>query len=327
MILWLVATVTGAAEAAEAGVVDRVAAVVNDEVVTLSDVYDLGADYIVRKCQDPATGAVTPEPCTTEAELEVLDTLLRRVLIQQELERLDLDVTAADVDQAIDATVRQFQLADRQALRAEVEAAGKRWDQYREELEEVMRHQTFQGRVLAPRITVSDDEVKDFYQRTARNVKTPTAKVSGLGIGIPPGSTPEQEAEIVEQAQELAEALNAGELTFEKAVELYDVGVAPSFAQEFTPTSIIEPLAEVVFAAEPGVVQPPVRAATPKGDVLFIVRVDAKGERSEVAPFEEIEAQIRDQLFREKLDEAEEEWYQRARREAAIDIKLKVPDA
>jgi hypothetical protein len=34
---------------ADAGVVDRVAAVVNDDVIVLSEVYDLGADYIEQK--------------------------------------------------------------------------------------------------------------------------------------------------------------------------------------------------------------------------------------------------------------------------------------
>jgi peptidyl-prolyl cis-trans isomerase SurA len=309
-----------AAFGADAGIADRLVAVVNDEVVTLSDVYEIGADYVSKKCPEMT------EPCVTEAELEVLDSLLRRVLIRQELTKLELDVSAADVDQAIDATVRQYQLADRQALRAEVEASGKRWDKYREELEEFMRQQTFQGRVLAPRITVSDDEVQDFYQRTARNVRTPTAKISGIGIAIPPDATPEQEAEMVTQATLLAEALNKGEITWDDAVKLYNSLPPGMFeGQDFTPTSIIEPLAAVVFAAEPGVVQAPVRVETGAGaEVLFLVRVDDKGEKSEVAPFEEIEEELKDQLFREELEQAEEEWYQRARREAAIDVKLEV---
>jgi parvulin-like peptidyl-prolyl isomerase len=58
--------------------------------------------------------------------------------------------------------------------------------------------------------------------------------------------------------------------------------------------------------------------------VLFVLRVDSKTEKSEVAPFEEVKEQLRDQVFGEKLVDAEEEWYQRARREAAINVLLKV---
>ncbi len=303
---------------ASATVVDRVAAVVNDEVIALSEVHDLGGDFIAQRC--PGEG--DPQ-CVVPAELEVLDALLRRAMIRQELDRLDLQVTAADVDQAIDRTVRQYQLEDRQQLREEVEASGKRWDQYREELFEFLRTQTFQARVLAPRVSVSEDEVRDFYQRASRKVKKETAKVSGLGIPVPPDATPDQVVEITLQASNLVQEINAGELTWEQAVADYDTaGVSRMLAgQAFDQGMLIEEVDEVVFAAEVGVVQPPRRV----GDVLFVIRVEERGERSEVAPFEEVRGQLEEQVFQEKLQDAEEEWYQRARREAALVIKLQVP--
>lgn len=422
MMMFLV----GAAHAASAPVVDRIAAVVNDEVVALSDVYDLGRDFVEQRCPaavapipepaplpepvvpaegvppiDPPTPPVVPEPapaeptlggepgqpvvpgtlppeptepavppvepitapgplpepvasetpapepapsepvtladplpppapgverCAAEAELEILDALIRRVLIRQELVRLELDVTAADVDQAIDRTVRQYQLADRQALKAEVEGGGKRWDQYRDELLEFLRTQAFQGRVLAPRVTVTEDELNDFYQRTARKVTKPVVKVSGLGMGIPAEATPEEAAMKVTEAELLVEDLNAGKISWEDAVERYDQGAAGMFANPelVAATSYIPPLSTTILAAPVGVVQAPVRMDNPNGmTVLFILRVDQREERSEVAPFEEVKDQIKDQVFSEKLADAEEEWYQRARREAAVDVKLK----
>lgn len=305
------------AGAAEAGVVDRVAAVVNDEVIALSEVYELGGEFVPQRCPE------LTEPCVTEAELEILDALIRRTLIRQELKRLDLEVTAADVDQAIDRTVRQYQLADRQALKAEVEASGKRWDQYREELFEFLRTQNFQARVLAPRVTVRDDEVLDFYNRTARSTRRPFASVSGFGIAVPPGAPPEVVATIEQQAQDLVAALNAGTSTWDEAVSLYDgAGLAPMFGgKDFDQGSLVEPLDRAVFAAEVGVVQPPMRM----GDVLFVLKVESRGEKTEVAEFADVQERLKDEVFRQKLEEAEEEWYQRARREAAVDIKLVVP--
>lgn len=311
MIALLLAVATAAG-----GVVDRIAAVVNDEVIALSEVYELGGDFVSQRCPEGA------DPCVTEAELEILDALIRRVLIRQELKRLDLEVTAADVDQAIDRTVRQYQLADRQALKAEVEASGKRWDQYREELFEFLRTQNFQGRVLAPRVTVRDDEVLDLYNRTARSTVRPVASVAGFGVAVPPGAPPEVVAAVEQQAAELVAALNAGTTGWEEAVSLYDgAGLAAMFGgKEFDQGALVEPIDRVVFAAEVGRVQAPLRM----GDVLLILKVVSRGEKSEAAAFEEVEERLKDEVFRLKLEEAEEEWYQRARREAAIDVKLVV---
>ena len=145
-----------------------------------------------------------------------------------------------------------------------------------------------------------------------------------LGIGVPPESTPEDEQTILTETHELVASINAGEMTWEDAVRDYDVGVAGMFTGlEVTPGSIAEQLAAVVFAAEPGVVQEAVRMPTPGGvDVLFVLRVDDRDERSEVMPFEDVRDQLEDQVFQEKLEIAQDEWYQRARREAAVSIKL-----
>lgn len=377
-VLWLAGQAWAAST--EARIVDRVAAVVNDEVISLSEVYDLGREFIDQRCADVAEPEPAPPPpapvpapetptdgaspadapadappadappgdpapppppdapapdagprtrlepsCVASAELEVVDALVRRVLIRQELVRLQLDVTGADVDQAIDRTVKQYELADRQALKAEVEASGKRWDQYRDELLEFLRGQAFQARVLAPRVTITEDEIKDLYQRTSRKVTKPSVKVSGLGIAIPPDATPSQQELLLTQATGLVASLNAGEIPWDQAVQLYDAGASAMFEdQDFVPGSLIEPLGSVVFNAEVGVVQPPVRMTTPSGlDVLFVLKVDAKSTLSEVAPYEEVKAQVQEQLFQDKLADAEEEWYQRARREAAVDVKLK----
>lgn len=308
MISWLVGSLAGAA------VVDRVAAVVNDEVIALSEVYELGGEFFAQRC--PQQG----ETCVLNLELEILDVQIRRALIRQELVRLDLQVTASDVDQAIDQTIRQYpQINDRAELRAEVEAQGQRWDQYREELFEYLRTERFQGRVLAPRVSLNDDEVRDRYQRESRKMTRPTATVSGFGIVVPPDADQDQVVQITTDAVALVAAINSGELAWEEAVEQHDLaGVSSMFGREIVQGELVEGLDAVVFSAEVGVVQPPLRL----GAVLFIVRVDATGERALELSFEEAEDQIRNQLFQEKLIEAEEEWYQRARREATIEVKL-----
>ena len=202
--------------------------------MALSDVYELGGTFIERRCPESA------DDCVREAELEILDVQIRR----------DADSARSSIasgcrsppptwiGRSIDETVRQYpNIADRAALRAQVEASGQRWDQYREELFEYLRDQNFQGRVLAPRVTMNDNEVQDRYQRETRRMKKDVAMVTGFGIALPEGTDPVPEAppegsdpadppserdQVRAQANLLVNALNAGEIPWDEAVVKFD---------------------------------------------------------------------------------------------------------
>lgn len=309
--LLLATWVTGIAHAA---VVDRIAAVVDDDVIALSEVYALGGDYIRERCD-------ADRACMTEMELEVLDALIQRALVRRELSKLDAQVTGEEIDQAITRIVQDAGMADRQALRAQLEAEGTRWDAFRDEIAEQLRTQRFQQRVIGPRVLIGDDEVADLYQRTVRKGRAPEARLSALGIVIPPDAPASLQEQMTAETQKLVDALNAGQIQWDEAVKTYDgAGLASIVGgRTYREGQLAGPIDAVAFSAEPGVVQPPVRV----GNVLFVIRVDERGMGATAIPsLEEMDAQLRNQLFQEKVGAAEEEWYQRARREAAVDVLL-----
>ncbi|MEM6926870.1 MAG: peptidylprolyl isomerase [Myxococcota bacterium] len=302
--VWLVAL-------SHAGMVDRIAAVVNDDVIALSEVYDLGRDFILERC------TTLSAECVAEAEVEILDVQIRRTLIEQELRRLDLSVTATDIDDAIERTVQSYpSIADAAALRAEVERSGKQWNQYRDEMADFLRTERFQLRVLAPQVSINDDEIQDRYQREKRKMKRKTAEVRGFGIKLAEDSSLEDE---MVKAIGLIAKLNAGEIDFAQAQADNDsAGMAATFSREVAQGELVEALDRSIFATPEGKVAGPVRI----GNTLFVLSVDAFGERSEVFAFEEVQEQLKNAIFQEKIAETEAQWYQRARREAAIDIKI-----
>lgn len=299
---------------AQAGMVDRIAAVVNDDVIAVSEVYDLGRDYIMDRC--PMLG----DDCVKAAEIEILDVKIRRVLIEQELRRLDLSVTAADIDDAIERTVQQYpSIADADALRAEVERSGKSWADYRDEMADYLRTERFQLRVLAPQVSINDDEVQDRYQREKRKMKRKTAAVRGFGIKMAEGTGGTALEDAMIEALGLVSKLNSGELDFAEAqAENDSANMATTFSREVAQGELVESLDRAIFATPEGKVAGPVRI----GDILFVLRVDTMGEKSEVLSLEEVKDQLKNAIFAEKIGEAEEQWYQRARREAAVDVKL-----
>jgi parvulin-like peptidyl-prolyl isomerase len=287
----------------------------------LSEVYDLGHDFIQSRCSP----GLAYERCLREAELEVLDTLIKFALVKTELDALNMRVTGEDVDRAIDNVIRENGFTDRQDLRTYVESTGARWESYREQLKDSMRTDRFRGAILAPQVVITDDEIQDLYQRTKRKVDPGKQKATldAIGLVLAPEADEAERAAKLEALQRAVAALNAGELAWPEAVQQYDTanlaGVVAG--RTYEPGQLQGNVDTLLFSAEVGVVNEPVVV----GDVIFVVKVTSRDAVDpDVQSLEEVREQLRAQLFQQKLVSVEEEWYQRARRESAVSVLLTV---
>lgn len=315
LLAWAIGCVYGSAAFAQT--VDRIAAVVDDEVITLSEVYELGSEFIVSRC-----GAEGGEPaCYAEAEVEVLDTLIKWALVRQQLKELEMGVTGEEVDSAVDMVIRDNGFADRQSFRNYVEASGTTWSAYLSQLRDSMRMQRFQQVVLLPRVTVTDDEVVDAYRRSERSERYEGVSIDAFGVLVPPQSSEEEQAEIRASTQALVDQVRSGQLAWERAVELHDQaglhGVVSG--RTYRKGELTEALDQQVFEQEVGSVIDPAEV----GSVLFVVRLLERGLfDADLEPLEEMREEIREQIFQRKMTEVEDDWYQRARREASVQVML-----
>ncbi len=302
------------ASTASAASLDRLAAVVNDEPIALSEVYDLGGEYIDQTC-----AGVAGESCLRDTELEVLDSLILRTLVHQDLIKLGLDVTGAEVDRTIDQMGQDYGLTDRAAFRKEVERSGMSWETYRDQLTEQLRRLKFNENVIRPRISMSEDELRDLYNRTARGVDGPQQRDLGAISLAPSEDVPAEELE--DFARQLAEQINAGEVDWDEAVATYHTGVLggpDGVMGSFAQGQLAPRLDEVVFAAPIGEVTPPL---TLPGNTVVILRVVGETAAS-VRSFEEAADDLRNSLYESKIEEETERWYQQARRRSAVRILL-----
>lgn len=312
---------TGPAQAEEY-VVDRIAAVVNDEVIALSEIYDLGSQAIDEACPSGAAPA-----CRTRMEREVVDALVRRALIRQELAELGYDVTAADVDNAIDQVVRENDFPDREALRTYIERGGAAWDAYRDNLKDQLRAVRFQEIFLRSRVTVSEDELRDRYQRRIRDLEAPeVVELTAFGYKLPDPLSPEDRIRFVSEFRAVLQSARDGARTFESLVDEYDTArLSPVFAgRTFERSDLADALSTAAFDTEVGAIAEPVVFR----GVLYGLRIDARREGElDVPAFEAIRDDLAQAVLQEKYVDAEERWYQTARRKAAIRIHLEDPDA
>ncbi len=311
--LLVVSLLLGGEAVAAERVVDRVAAVVNDDVIALSEVYEIGSDEITKRC--PFQG----EACLADAEGQVLEALIDRALQRQELQRLGMDVTAEEVNAAIDDVVLTYDFPDRDALRQEVEGRGFTWDTYRaQQIEGPLRERKFVEVVLRNRVTITPDEIQDAYQRLVRSlVPPPIARIHAAGRRVDAQGGPDALPLLLAEARALVEAVRAGTTTWDEASQTWDTArVGPAFAGvRFERGDLADALAIAAFDNAPGTVVDPIIVS----GIVMLVQVVEHGEgKLDVRSFEDAKDELTEQVFMTKVTQAADDWVVTTRRRAAI---------
>jgi len=298
---------------AQAATVDRIAAVVNDDVIALSEVYTLGGPYIDEAVKGGG------EKARRGAELEVVESLLQRALITQEMQRLDLDVTEEDMERAI-VDIAQRNGLDRDHLRSEVEKSGMMWQDYRDELRENLRQMKFNQAVIQPRIVVKEDELQDAWRRKMAGLNQPMqAELGALFLSAPANGDAAAQAAAEAKVAEVQRRLAAGE-SFEavsKALDEGPYGKSDGHMGAFKQGDLMELLDRPAFSVAVGGTSEPIR--TPQG-FMFLHVFSRKA--AEAKGFEEVRDQLMEEVYGGRIEQETEQWFEAARRKAAVQILL-----
>ena len=282
---------------ASAAPVDRVAAVVNDKVITLSQVYELGRPYIERLAASGSAGD------RRAAELDVLDQQIREILIEQEMDRLKIQVDDREVDGQLEFIITQNGLKDRDGLRKAIEQGGTSWDTYLRDLKRQLRHQKFQMYIIRPRVVENEDALKDAYNRLLNNPDRPEiVDLGALFVPLRDGSDAERER-VTAIVQEAKRRFEAGEAFAALSAEL-DVagfGQAGGSMGTFRPGEIMGALDGPAFSVPVGQVSDPI--PTSRGVYLLEVR---SRELQPVGTFEEVKPSLSQQVFEEQYAREED---------------------
>jgi peptidyl-prolyl cis-trans isomerase SurA len=91
-----------------AEIVDRIVAIVNEDVITLAELGKEGQRLISQLQQEASAATIERE--TGKIRTEVLNHLIERKLAEQEAKRLGLSVSEAEVDAAIEKIIRDHEI-------------------------------------------------------------------------------------------------------------------------------------------------------------------------------------------------------------------------
>jgi peptidyl-prolyl cis-trans isomerase SurA len=290
----------GRSSAASASVVvDRVIAVVNDEIITMSDLQrEAGktADKIDERL--------------------LLEDMINRKLQMAAAKRAGMDVTEKEVSDAVEDIMKRNSL-DRRQFEAALAKEGLTLEQYRAELKEQMTLSRVFNKFVRSGLTIDEGEIRAYYERNSNAFELPEEiRVRQILVKVPENAAQSRIASLQEKAEKASERARNGE-DFLLLVREYSDDAAPEGDLGFMQRGQALPEIEQAAASlKPGEIAGPIRSSLG----FHVIRLEEIRKR--MKPYEKVKDEISNTLYNQKLENTYRSWLQTLRNESHIENKL-----
>ena len=147
----------------EAKLLDKISAIVDDNIITLSQVNRISKNLAIKRNVAPMI--YDKSNFSTD---ELVNLSINKFLIRSKLTELGYSITDDQVEAQIKANEKRLNV-DRKSLMTFLKQQGSNFDEYFETLREAIEYSYFINRVISPSISVSDQDVKNAYFK--KNIK------------------------------------------------------------------------------------------------------------------------------------------------------------
>lgn len=305
-----------------AELVDRVVAVVNDDVITMSEVNEEGRGFF-QKISEQVSGEELAAALRRARE-EVLDGLIDKKLIAQEAVKQKLDVSKEEVDAALKQMSESNRMTPEQ-FQAQVRSMGMTDDVYRDNLRTQILQSKLMNKEVRSKIIITEDMVLDYYDTNyAKQVEQGGYYLLQMGFTWKKNGVPSENVgkEVRESTRKRAEQVHrmaaAGQdfatlaRKFSELPSAKDGGNIGTFQRE----DMADYMQRAVLPLKPGELSPVVE--TPDGYQFFKLLSSQEGGIVLQAPLEGVKEEIKGLLYEEKLKEALAVWVKGLKESAYI---------
>lgn len=310
LVVLLVAAATLPAHAAR--VVERVVAVINDEIILETELEQYAAPGYRGPDPDTADGKKQWD----ETKRKALESLIDGKLVQQQAKELKLTVTPEEVERAIAQVKEQNKLDDNTFVEA-LKQQGFTLESYRKTLRKQILELKVVNTAVRSRVSVGDDEVRAYYKQNER--LTAGDRQSRLKqILVAAGASDDLERKKA-VAQKVVDLARSGSSFGELARQYSDDEATKAAGGDLGWVGkgvLVDALDDAIASMEPGDVRGPIR--TERGWVVLQL-VDRKA--GDLKPFEEVKEQLRKQLYDQQVEKAQQSWIKELRKKAHVDVR------
>jgi peptidyl-prolyl cis-trans isomerase SurA len=284
-------------------VVDRVVAVVNDEIITMSD---LQREEALKKLE------------AVRDDRLVLEDMIDRKLQMAAAKRAGVDVTDKELADAVADIIKRNNM-DMLQFGIALAKEGLTIEQYRAELREQITLSRLFNKYVRSNVNVDEAEARAFYQNNPKVYSLPEEiRVRQIFLAMPDKATPEQAAAIREKAMSVYARANKGE-DFIRLVREVSQGATASQDGDLGFMKRGDALPEIVEAAralKPGESSNPFLCA----GGYNIIKLEEV--RTPVRPFEKVKDEIMKTLYEQKVENTYRSWLQALRGDSHIENRL-----
>lgn len=300
-------------------VLNGIAAVVNGEIITFSQVRELvGArersaaeiyqgEELQRRIKEMRQGAVQD--------------LVDQALILQEFRKKEFNIPSYIIDDSINRIIRQEFGGDRTAFVKTLQAQGYTMARFRERKKDEITVQAMRQAKTSDNIIVSPVKIREYYNKNSAAYTSPEQvklRMIVLKEGSSNGDAPsDSSAGKKQMAAELREKL-AGGAEFDRLAQMYsedstsDMGGDWGWIERKT---LNEDLAKVAFSLKPGEIS----TVTQLDNGYYILMVEAR-KPAVTKPLSEVQPEIVQALIQEEKLKGQERWLKGLREKAYIKI-------
>lgn len=223
--------------------VDRIVAVVNDEIITQKELA-ARVDFALRQLRQQGT----PPPPRDVIERQLLERLIGDRVQMQHARDIGLRVDDAELDKALEriATDNKLSLAQ---LRTTLERDGVPFDKFREDIRSEITLARLREREVAQKIVITESEIDNFIQsQQAQPGRGDEFNVSHILVSVPESASPEQLQTRRARAEEALAQIKSGAdfrqvaAAFSDAPEALQGGLLGWRESERLPTLFLEAL-------------------------------------------------------------------------------------
>lgn len=292
-----------------AEVVDRIAAIINDSIITLSELNAATAS---------ALDKLSPEEkkdsnLISKVKSGMLDSLIEQKLVKQASDRAGIEISEREIDNAVEDVKRRNGMTHEQFLIA-LAQSGLTYREYREQVKEQIRQVKFVNKEFRAKVSVEDEDIADYYRQHIEEFKgREEMRLRVIFIS----SVDKRQMEL---KLRLIEDLLAKGADFAQLAKEYSDGAQAAQGGDLgyvRPNEINKALEEAASTLVAGAVS---KALTTEEGVYFVQLVEKRA--GEPKSLDDARNEINERLFSKLMEERFKFWLKEVKKNAHVEVRL-----
>lgn len=301
-------------------IIDRVVAVVDDNIILYSDLVASSAPYEERAERE------NPDPigrslARRQVREKMLNEMIADKLVDEQAKELGITVSEREVDQEITSLKKENNFTDAQ-LQQQILAQGMEMSQFRDTLRKRKQRQKVIEVRVQPRVSISDAELHAYYDENFKNDDEVHVRMISKRI---PQAASDAEVKKVKEGLAAIRAQIEGGKDFAELAKTETEGPNAENGGDlgwFKRGEIAAEIEQAAFSLQPNQVSPVLELS----NAFHILQVTER-RAAPAKPFAEVSDRIRGILFSRAAEKEYDRWIAELRAKSFVEVRMDGPVA